>query len=45
MAVLLTAGQAGDNPQLLPLLEQVAVARSGPGHPRRRPDRVIARTG
>jgi transposase len=42
MAVLLTAGQAGDNPQLLPLLEEVSVARIGPGRPRRRPDRVIA---
>ena len=42
MAILLTAGQAGDNPQLLPLLEQVSVARIGPGHPRQRPDRVVA---
>ena len=42
MAVLLTAGQAGDNPQLLPLLNEVSVARTGPGRPRRRPDRVVA---
>ena len=42
MAILLTAGQAGDNPQLLPLLDQVSVARAGPGHPRSRPDRVVA---
>ncbi len=42
MAVRLTAGQAGDNPQLLPLLDQVCVARPGPGRPRRHPDRVIA---
>src|SRR3954464_13072527 len=42
MAVLLTAGQAGDNPQLLPLLAEVSVARLGPGRPRQRPDRVIA---
>ncbi|WP_425433029.1 transposase [Geodermatophilus tzadiensis] len=42
IAVLLTAGQAGDNPQLLPLLAQVTVARRGPGGPRRRPERVIA---
>jgi transposase len=41
MAVLLTAGQAGDNPQLLPLLDEVSVARVGPGRPRR-PDRVVA---
>jgi hypothetical protein len=38
----LTAGQAGDNPQLLPLLDAVSVARVGPGRPRRRPDRVVA---
>jgi transposase len=42
MAILVTAGQAGDNPQLLPLLEQVSVARPAAGRPRRRPDRVIA---
>jgi transposase len=42
MAILLTAGQAGDNPQLLPLLDEVSVARPGPGRPRQRPDRVIA---
>jgi transposase len=42
MAVLLTAGQAGDNPQLLPLLDEVSVARTGPGRPRQRPDRVVA---
>jgi transposase len=42
MAILLTAGQSGDNPQLLPLLDQVSVARAGPGRPRQRPDRVVA---
>ncbi len=42
MAVRLTAGQAGDNPQLLPLLDAVSVARPGPGRPRQRPDRVVA---
>ena len=42
MAIGLTAGQAGDNPQLLPLLEEISVARSGPGRPRQRPDRVVA---
>ncbi len=42
MAIGLTAGQAGDNPQLLPLLDAVSVARTGPGRPRRRPDRVVA---
>jgi transposase len=42
MAVRLTEGQAGDNPQLLPLLDEVRVARPGPGRPRKRPDRVVA---
>jgi transposase len=42
MSVILTPGQAGDNPLLLPLLDQVAVRRAGPGRPRRRPDRVLA---
>jgi transposase len=42
LAILLTAGQAHDNPQLLPLLDSVAIARPGRGRPRRRPDRVLA---
>jgi len=42
MSILLTPGQAWDNPQLLPLLDQVAVRRDGPGRPRKRPDRVLA---
>jgi transposase len=42
MSILITPGQAGDNPQLLPLLDQVAVHRAGPGRPRQRPGRVIA---
>jgi transposase len=42
MSVILTPGQAGDNPQLLPLLDQVAVGRDGPGRPRTRPERVLA---
>lgn len=42
MSILITPGQAGDNPQLLPLLDQVSVRRDGPGRPRRRPDRVLA---
>ena len=42
MAVLLTPGQSGDNPQLLPLLDEVSVARVGPGRARKRPDRVVA---
>jgi len=42
MSIVITPGQAGDNPQLLPLLDQVSVRRDGPGRPRKRPDRVIA---
>lgn len=40
--MIITPGQAGDNPQLLPLLDQVNVRRAGPGRPRRRPKRVLA---
>jgi transposase len=42
MRTILTAGQAGDNPQLLPLLEAINVRRTGPGRPRSRPDEVRA---
>ena len=42
MRILLTAGQVGDNPQLLPLLDGISVARTGSGWPRCRPDVVIA---
>jgi len=42
MRIVLTAGQAGDNPQLLPLLDGIRVARVGPGRPRTRPEVVIA---
>ena len=42
MSILVTPGQAGDNPELLPLLDQVSVAPVGPGRPRSRPWRVIA---
>jgi transposase len=40
LAIRLTAGQAGDNPQLLPVLDQISVPT---GHrPRSRPDVLIA---
>ena len=42
MSILITPGQAGDNPQLLPLLDQVSVRPAWGGTPRRRPRRVIA---
>jgi len=41
MRIVLTAGQAGDNPQLLPLLDGIRVARVGSGRPRTRPKVVI----
>jgi transposase len=42
MRVILTPGQDGDNPQLLPLLDGLRVARPGPGRPRSRPGTVLA---
>jgi transposase len=45
LAVLLTPGQAGDNPQLLPLLDTIRVNTPGPRRPRKRPDTLIADKG
>lgn len=42
LSIILTEGQVGDNPQLLPLLEQISVRRLGPGRPRTIPDAVLA---
>jgi transposase len=42
MSILVTPGQAGDNPELFPLLDQVSVRSLWGGPPRRRPRRVIA---
>lgn len=42
MSVILTGGQAGDNPQLIPLLNGLNVRRDGPGRPRSRPQAVVA---
>lgn len=42
MALQLTGGQAGDNPQLLPLLAAVRVPRQGPGRPRNRVGHLLA---
>lgn len=38
LVVLCTPGQTGDSPMLVPLLEQLRVARVGPGRPRTTPD-------
>ena len=42
LAVILTPGQDGDNPQLIPLLEGISVRRPGRGRPRSRPEAVLA---
>jgi len=39
---VITAGQRGDSPQFTTVLDQIAVARLGPGRSRTRPDRVLA---
>nr|WP_245190265.1 IS5 family transposase [Leucobacter exalbidus] len=40
LVTVCTAGQDGDSPMLLPLLEILRVERTGPGRPRTRPDAV-----
>jgi transposase len=45
LSILLTPGQAGDNPQLLPLLDAISVNAPGPGRARKRPDMLIADKG
>jgi transposase len=40
--MLLTAGQSGDSPQFIPVLDGIRVPRVGGGRPRTRPDRVLA---
>ncbi len=42
MSVLLTGGQAGDNPQLFALLDAIRVHDGKPGRPRKKPDMLIA---
>jgi transposase len=42
MSVILTPGQDGDNPQLLPLLDSISVRCSGHGRPRSKPEAVLA---
>ncbi|GAA2348270.1 hypothetical protein GCM10010431_84930 [Streptomyces kunmingensis] len=42
LALLLTRGHHGDDPQLEPVLRQIAVPRTGVGRPRTRPDRDLA---
>jgi transposase len=42
LSILLTPGQAGDNPQLFNVLDAISVNSPGPGRPRKRPDMLIA---
>lgn len=41
LAFVLTPGQAGDCPQMIPVLDQIRVPRPGGGRPRTRPERVL----
>ncbi|MFD5762875.1 IS5 family transposase [Streptomyces sp. NPDC127044] len=40
LAFIITPGQWGDAPQMIPVLEQIRVPRPGGGHPRTRPDQL-----
>lgn len=40
LAILITPGQWGDAPQLIPVLDRVRVPRPTGGHPRTRPDHL-----
>jgi transposase len=42
LSIVLTAGQRGDSPQFIPVLEGIRVPRLGRGRPRTRPDRALA---
>jgi transposase len=42
LAVIVTAGQRGDSPQFIPVLEAIRVPRLHGGRPRTRPGRVLA---
>jgi transposase len=43
--VLLSGGQAGDNPYLLPVLDAIAISQPGTRRPRKRPDLLLADKG
>lgn len=42
LAIVITAGQRGDSPQFVRVLDKIRVKRVGGGRPRTRPDRVLA---
>ena len=45
LSVLLSGGQAGDNPYLLPVLDAIAIRGPAGGRPRKRPDLLLADKG
>jgi transposase len=45
LAVLLSGGQAGDNPYLLPVLDAIAIGGPAGGRARKRPDLLLADKG
>jgi transposase len=45
LSILITPGQAGDNPMLFPVLDAIRVHGGRPGRPRKRPDLVLADKG
>ena len=42
LSFVITPGQVGDGPQMVPVLEKIRVPSTGRGRPRRRPVRVLA---
>jgi len=42
LSIVLTAGQRGDSPQFIPVIEGIRVPRLHTGRPRTRPDHVLA---
>ncbi|MGD7003890.1 IS5 family transposase [Corynebacterium halotolerans] len=42
LSLVITPGQAGDGPQMVPVLDKIRVPAGGRGRPRRRPVRVLA---
>jgi transposase len=42
LSLVITAGQRGDSPQFIPVLDRIRVNAPGRGRPRCRPDRVLA---
>jgi transposase len=42
LAIVITAGQRGDSPQFITVLERIKVYRVGGGRPRTRPDLILA---